>query len=90
MSSSTPQISAGDTRTFANMNDFQVALSQSNTLHQCFSQKTYQFLQRRPENLSSDSCRLKKLDTALKANLPLTSFFLENFKQPSLLYKRNQ
>lgn len=90
LSTSTPTITASDTRTFANMNDFQLALSQSDTLQQCFSQKAYQFLQRRPENLAADGCRLKKLDTALKSNLPLTSFFLENFKQPSLLYKRNQ
>jgi hypothetical protein len=90
LSSSTPAISATDSRTFANINDFQVALSQSDALQQCFSQKAYQFLQRKPENLASDSCRLKKMDTALKSNLPLTSFFLENFKQPSMLYKRNQ
>jgi cytochrome c553 len=89
-SSSTPAISANDTRTFANVNEFQLALSQSNTLQQCLSQKSYQFLQRRIENLDSDSCRLRKMDAALKSNLPLTSFFMENFKQPSLLYKRNQ
>ena len=90
LSTSTPAITANDARTFANMNDFQVALSQSDALQQCFSQKAYQFLQRRAENLAADSCRLKKMDTALKSNLPLTSFFLENFKQPSVLYKRNQ
>ncbi len=90
LSSSTPAISASDTRNFANVNEFQLALSQSDTLQQCLSQKTYQFLQRRVENLNSDSCRLRKMDAALKSNLPLTSFFMENFKQPSLLYKRNQ
>lgn len=90
VSTSTPAISTTDARTFANINEFQLALSQSNTLHQCLSQKSYQFLQRRVENLDSDSCRLRKMDTALKSNLPLTSFFLENFKQTSLLYKRNQ
>ena len=89
LSTSTPTISANDTRTFANINDFQLALSQSDTLQQCFSQKAYQFLQSRAEN-PADVCRLNKMDTALKANLPLTSFFLENFKQPSMLYKRNQ
>jgi hypothetical protein len=90
LSSSTPAITAGDARTFSNMNEFQLALSQSDALQQCFTQKTYQFLQRRPENLSTDSCRLKKMDTALKSKLPLTTFFLENFKQTSVLYKRNQ
>ena len=90
LSTSTPAISATDSRTFTSMNEFQIALSQSNTLQQCLSQKSYQFLQRRVENLDADSCRLKKMDAALKSNLPLVSFFLENFKQPSLLYKRNQ
>lgn len=90
ISTSTPAITENDTRTFANVNDFQVALSQSNTLQQCFSRKAFQYLQRKADDLTKDSCRLNKLDTALKTNLPLANFFLENFKQQSILYKRSQ
>ncbi len=89
ISSSTPSINDSDTRTFSNINEFQVALAHSDDLHRCFSRKTFQFFQRQVETVSLDSCRLNKMDNVLKADQPLLNFFLENFKQNSMFFKRN-
>lgn len=88
-SSSTPNITDNDSRTFADLLQLETALATSDTLHQCISRKAYQFFQRKQEITAYDSCRLNKLDTQIKKNLPLLGFFTENFKQQSILYKRS-
>jgi hypothetical protein len=84
-----PRITETDTRSFANMKQFQQALMESDSLQQCFTRKSFQFFNRQPENVTLDSCNLNKMDTQIKQGQPLINFFVETFKQPSTLYKRS-
>lgn len=89
VSSSKPAITETDSRVFANVDEFQNALTDSDVMHQCLSRKAYQFLQRVPDDISKDSCRLNKMDTLIKQNKPIKQFIIENFKQQSVLYRRS-
>lgn len=84
-----PQIIETDLRSFGNLKEFQEALSDSDTLHKCFTRKSFQFFNRQIENISFDSCNLNKMDTQIKQGKPLLNFFVETFKRPSILYKRS-
>lgn len=89
ISSSTPTITENDTRTFANINEFQSALIKTDVMQQCLTRKTFQFFQRKAENFNYDSCRLNKIDTLIKKDRPLLEFLTESFRQTSVLYKRS-
>ena len=89
LSSSTPLFVESDPRTFANMTEFQSGLVNTGIMQTCLTRKAYQFFQQKPEDVVIDSCRLNKMDTKVKLNLPLFDFLTENFKQQSMLYKRS-
>jgi len=86
---STPKFTEIDNRTFNNFLEFETELSKSDTLHQCLSRKIFHFFQRKSEDLTYDSCRLNKIDNLIKKNMPFLDFVIENFKQPSIMYKRS-
>jgi hypothetical protein len=88
-SSSTPNITPTDGRTFANVTELETALAQSDALQQCFARKSFQFFHSKSEDLTYDSCLLNKIDTLTKNNMPLLDFMVGNFKQQSILYKRS-
>jgi hypothetical protein len=88
VASTKPEFTSNDTRTFQDLNDFSTSFAETNAMQKCFATKTFQFFQWKPENVAQDSCRLNKIDTAIKQNVPLIQIFTENFKQQSMLYKR--
>ncbi len=89
-SSSVPNITEADGRNFMTVQDFQVALAESDSLQQCFSRKTLQFFTRRSENVNLDSCRLNKIDNQIKSGTPLVDVLTTTFKNSSVLYKRSK
>ena len=89
VSTTTPSIIETDMRTFNGLKEVEIALAQSDTMQQCLSRKTFQFFLRKQEDLTNDSCRLNKMDTQIKTGMPLLNFFVENFKQQSMMYKRS-
>ncbi len=83
-----PAITEIDTRTFNDLYDFETAFVRTDSMQQCFTRKTFQYLQRKEEVLATDSCRLNKMDNKVKRDIPLYDVFVENFKQTSLFYRK--
>tara|TARA_B110001454_G_C12723074_1_gene435706 strand:- start:2260 stop:4197 length:1938 start_codon:yes stop_codon:yes gene_type:complete len=87
-STTKPMITEIDNSQFAGAMDFQNSLYRSDVLQQCMTTKAFEFFSRQVANVSMDSCRLNKMDNAIKSGKSLFDFFNENFKQPSILYRR--